>query len=72
MPPQWDRLGELTMPMTLVVGARDAKFLAIAERMAERLPDAEVVVVAGAGHAVALEDPPAVAEAIVGTHPAVP
>ena len=72
MPAQWDRLGELTMPVTLVVGARDAKFLAIAERMAERLPDAEVVVVAGAGHAVALEDPSAVAEAIVGTHPAVP
>ena len=38
----------------------------------ERLPDAEVVVVAGAGHAVALEDPAAVAEAIAGTHPAVP
>ena len=72
MPPLWDRLGELAMPVTLVVGERDAKFRAIAERMAERLPDAEVVVVAGAGHAVALEDPEAVAEAIAGTHPAVP
>ena len=33
MPPLWDRLGELTMPVTLVVGERDAKFRAIAERM---------------------------------------
>ena len=26
MPPLWDRLGELAMPVTLVVGERDAKF----------------------------------------------
>jgi 2-succinyl-6-hydroxy-2,4-cyclohexadiene-1-carboxylate synthase len=70
MPPLWDRLGELSMPVTLVVGERDAKFRALAERMAERLPDGRIVVVAGAGHAVALEAPAAVAAAI--THPAVP
>jgi 2-succinyl-6-hydroxy-2,4-cyclohexadiene-1-carboxylate synthase len=72
MPPLWDRLGALSMPVTLVAGERDAKFRALAERMAERLPDAEIVVVAGAGHAVALEAPAAVAAAIGGTHPAVP
>ena len=72
MPPLWDRLGELAMPVTLVVGERDAKFRALAERMHERLPDGEIVVVAGAGHAVALEAPEAVAEAIARTHPAVP
>ena len=33
MPPLWDRLGELAMPVTLVVGERDTKFRAIAERM---------------------------------------
>ena len=33
MPPLWERLGELAMPVTLVVGERDAKFRAIAERM---------------------------------------
>ena len=59
MPPLWDRLGELTMPVTLVVGERDAKFRAIAERMG-----APVVVVPGAGHAVHLEAPAAVAAAI--------
>jgi 2-succinyl-6-hydroxy-2,4-cyclohexadiene-1-carboxylate synthase len=72
MPPLWDRLGALSMPVTLVVGERDAKFRALAERMAPRLPDAEIVMVAGAGHAVALEAPAEVAAAIGGTHPAVP
>ena len=72
MPPLWERLGELAMPVTLVVGEHDAKFRALAGRMAERLPDAETVVVAGAGHAVALEAPEAVAEAIARTHPTVP
>jgi 2-succinyl-6-hydroxy-2,4-cyclohexadiene-1-carboxylate synthase len=72
MPPLWDRLGELALPVTLVVGERDAKFRAIAERMAERLAHGEIVVVPGAGHAVALEAPEAVAAAIGRTHPAVP
>jgi len=72
MPPLWDRLGDLTMPVALVVGERDAKFRAIAERMARRLPRGEIVVVEGAGHAVALEAPEAVAEAIDRTHPPVP
>jgi 2-succinyl-6-hydroxy-2,4-cyclohexadiene-1-carboxylate synthase len=72
MPPLWERLGELALPVTLVVGERDAKFRGIAERMARRLPRGEIVVVEGAGHAVALEAPAAVAEAIDRTHPAVP
>ena len=50
------------MPVELVVGERDEKFRAIAERMAERLPDARLHVVEGAGHAVHLERPDAVAE----------
>ena len=32
LPSLWERLGELTMPVTLIVGERDAKFRAIAER----------------------------------------
>jgi 2-succinyl-6-hydroxy-2,4-cyclohexadiene-1-carboxylate synthase len=56
MPSLWERLGELSMPVTLVVGQRDAKFCAIAERMG--LP---TVTVPGVGHAVALEAPEAVA-----------
>lgn len=61
MEPLWERLPELTIPVALVVGERDAKFRAIAERMAAALPDATVHVVPGAGHAVQLEAPDAVA-----------
>ena len=64
MPPLWGRLGELTMPVALVVGERDAKFRAIAERMRERVPHATVAVVPGAGHAAHLEQPAAVARLV--------
>jgi 2-succinyl-6-hydroxy-2,4-cyclohexadiene-1-carboxylate synthase len=64
LPPLWHRLGELTMPVDLVVGERDAKFRAIAEEMAGALPRARMSVVGGAGHAVHLEAPDAVAEVI--------
>jgi 2-succinyl-6-hydroxy-2,4-cyclohexadiene-1-carboxylate synthase len=64
MTPLWDRLPELAMPVTLVVGQRDAKFQAIAERMAGSIRDARIEVVPGAGHAVPLERPDAVAAAI--------
>jgi len=64
MPSLWDRLGELRVPVTLVVGDRDAKFLDIGERMGAALPDARLVVVRGAGHALPLEAPDAVAAAL--------
>ena len=55
MEPLWDRLPELAIPVTLVVGERDEKFRALAEAMLERLPNAQLVVVPGAGHAAQLE-----------------
>jgi 2-succinyl-6-hydroxy-2,4-cyclohexadiene-1-carboxylate synthase len=61
LPSLWERLGEVVVPVTLVVGERDEKFTAIAEQMAARLPDARVEVVPGAGHAVHLEAPERVA-----------
>jgi len=64
LPSLWDRLDEVRLPVRLVVGERDAKFRALAERMAAALPHAEVEVVPGAGHAVHLEDPAAVAAVI--------
>ena len=67
MPPLWDRLGELAMPVTLLAGERDAKFRAIAGRMSGAIQDCHVVVVDGAGHAVQLEQPELVAAAITGT-----
>jgi 2-succinyl-6-hydroxy-2,4-cyclohexadiene-1-carboxylate synthase len=61
LPPLWDRLAELRMPTALIVGERDDKFRAIAEAMAAGSSSATVHVVPGAGHAVHLERPAAVA-----------
>ena len=61
LPSAWGRLGELTMPVALVVGERDQKFREIADQMAAVVSDAEVIVAPGAGHAVHLELPAAVA-----------
>jgi 2-succinyl-6-hydroxy-2,4-cyclohexadiene-1-carboxylate synthase len=66
LPSLWDRLGELQIPVTLIVGGRDEKFRAVATRMARAIPDGEVAVVPGAGHAVHLEEPERVAALIEG------
>jgi len=57
MPSYWPRLGELAVPTTLIVGDRDVTFLAEAHAMAERIRDAKVIVIEGAGHDVILEKP---------------
>lgn len=61
MVPLWDRLVELTMPVHVVAGERDAKFRALGERLAATLPDAALTVVPGAGHGLPREVPAAVA-----------
>jgi 2-succinyl-6-hydroxy-2,4-cyclohexadiene-1-carboxylate synthase len=66
MEPLWDRLSGLTMPVTIVVGDRDTKFMAFAERYREALPQAEIIVVAGAGHGLPREAPRELAAAIQG------
>jgi 2-succinyl-6-hydroxy-2,4-cyclohexadiene-1-carboxylate synthase len=65
MAPLWSRLGELTMPVTVIAGERDQKFREIGERMVAALPDARMVVLAG-GHVLALENPVGVANALDG------
>lgn len=58
MTPLWDRLAELEMPVLVVAGELDAKFLSIAERLVAGIgPNAALHVVAGAGHAVPFEVP---------------
>jgi 2-succinyl-6-hydroxy-2,4-cyclohexadiene-1-carboxylate synthase len=56
MEPLWDRLAQLTMPVVVVVGERDAKFRELGERMVSLLPDAKLSVIAG-GHNLPLENP---------------
>jgi len=56
--PLWNRLGELTMPVLVVAGGDDRRFTTIARRLADAIGDnADVALVAGAGHGVHLEAP---------------
>jgi 2-succinyl-6-hydroxy-2,4-cyclohexadiene-1-carboxylate synthase len=66
MAPLWDRIEALTMPVTIVVGGRDTKFMAYAERFAQLLPQAEVHAIDGAGHGVPREAPRELAAIIEG------
>ncbi len=61
LPSLWGRLGELAMPVTLIVGERDEKFREMAALMARELPDARLEVVPGTGHAAHLEAPERIA-----------
>ena len=71
MEPLWDRLAELTMPVAVLVGERDAKFRALGRRMVALLPHAELVIVPG-GHGLPLENPAAVARALQRLDPEPP
>jgi 2-succinyl-6-hydroxy-2,4-cyclohexadiene-1-carboxylate synthase len=57
MPPLWDQLPQLTMPVLLLAGELDQKFAAINQEMASMLPDATFTMVTNAGHAIHVEQP---------------
>ncbi len=63
-PSNWDRLGGLAMPVLLIVGELDPKYVEIARQMVAAIPDARIEVIAGTGHACHLERPEAVAHAL--------
>jgi 2-succinyl-6-hydroxy-2,4-cyclohexadiene-1-carboxylate synthase len=52
------------MPVLLIVGERDTKYVAIAERMHSLLPDAQLAIIPNAGHTVHLEQPTAFGAAV--------
>lgn len=64
--PLWDRLSGVAIPVLLVTGERDSKYVEILRAMAELLPCAALEVVSGVGHNVHVEDPAAVAKRIKG------
>ena len=66
LPSLWDALPGIHVPTLVLVGTLDRKFVSTGERMAAALPDARLLVVAGAGHAVHLERPDAWLEAVTG------
>ena len=56
--PLWDRLAKLDMPVLAVTGQADVKYARLAEEMADAIGvNAQVVALAGAGHAAHLERP---------------
>lgn len=63
-PSLWRELPALQVPVVLLAGARDAKFSALARRLQERLPRAELRLVPDCGHAPHLEHPHAFKEAL--------
>lgn len=64
MAPLHDRLGDCPVPACLIAGADDAKFCALADELADLLPQAAVTRIPDAGHAAHLEQPEQVAAAV--------
>jgi len=57
MPCVRDRLGELPMPVQLLIGEKDSKFLHINRQMEKEITNSELAVVKEAGHRVHLDQP---------------
>jgi 2-succinyl-6-hydroxy-2,4-cyclohexadiene-1-carboxylate synthase len=62
----WPRLGELAMPVDVIAGEGDAKFVALGRRMAGAIAGARMVVLPG-GHGLPLASPVPLAEALAAT-----
>jgi pimeloyl-ACP methyl ester carboxylesterase len=60
-----DELASITTPALVVVGEEDEAYLRAADVMAARLPNAQKVVIPGAGHVVSIEEPEALNTAIL-------
>ncbi len=67
MPSLWPLLSSLKMPVTVLTGAQDEKFTAIAQRMKQENPRIQHVMVPEAGHNPVLDAPVEVLSALV-TH----
>ncbi|MCC6612456.1 MAG: 2-succinyl-6-hydroxy-2,4-cyclohexadiene-1-carboxylate synthase [Anaerolineae bacterium] len=63
-PSLWDALPTCALPVLLISGADDAKYTAIATRMADAMPNAQHVVIADSGHTAHLEQPNAFRAAV--------
>jgi len=57
MPSYWGFLENTDYPVTMIVGERDRKYVAIAHEFARRNQRGAVCIVGGAGHSVLLEKP---------------
>jgi 2-succinyl-6-hydroxy-2,4-cyclohexadiene-1-carboxylate synthase len=65
--PLWGRLPELAMPVLVVAGERDAKFVELGRAAAAAIGgNAELALIPGAGHACHLERPDAFCQLLAG------
>jgi 2-succinyl-6-hydroxy-2,4-cyclohexadiene-1-carboxylate synthase len=64
MPCLENALGRADIPIDLLVGERDSKFVALAESVASSLPRPRLELVSGAGHNLLIERPDVVVRAI--------
>jgi pimeloyl-ACP methyl ester carboxylesterase len=56
--PLWELLGAIDVPVLVVAGEHDAKFSALGRHLVDAIgPNAELAVIAGAGHTAHLEQP---------------
>ncbi|MFC7787064.1 MULTISPECIES: 2-succinyl-6-hydroxy-2,4-cyclohexadiene-1-carboxylate synthase [unclassified Rossellomorea] len=53
----WDKLGELSIPVHLLVGELDQKFVHIAKEMKNLNPDFQIMTISNTGHAIHVEEP---------------
>jgi len=56
MPSWWHLLGKMDIPVLLLVGELDAKFVAINRKMNEIIPHSKLIICKDAGHAVHIEN----------------
>jgi len=64
MDPMWSRLPELRMPVLLISGAADIRYMRVMEEMSASIPDHRREIVLRSGHAVHRERPQVVAQMV--------
>lgn len=56
-PSNWDKLSTLTMPVLLITGELDEKFVLISREMKKQIQNSEQIIVEDVGHAIHVENP---------------
>jgi 2-succinyl-6-hydroxy-2,4-cyclohexadiene-1-carboxylate synthase len=64
LPSLWDVLPNIQAQTLIIAGELDAKFVEIGEQMAAAIPQAQLLILSGAGHTVHLERPRRWVEAV--------
>ncbi len=65
-PSVWRELAGLTIPVLLVAGRSDERYVSISENMAELIPDSEIEIINDAGHNPLADQPERTCEAVSG------